>query len=59
VVVVDDDVTDGLDEIGGMILKVIGYDIEEGWLELTNANGSREYNLYPDEIARHYEEQVC
>jgi len=57
-VVVDEDVTDGADDIGGMILKVIGYEIEQGWLELVSENG-REFVLYPDEITRHYESQVC
>jgi hypothetical protein len=57
-VVVDDDVEDGDDDIGGMILKVTDYLIEEGMIELTGENG-REFLLYPEEIARHYENQVC
>jgi hypothetical protein len=51
-------VNEDVEGIGGMILKVTGYFIEEGIIELTGANG-REFELYPEEIEPYFESQVC
>ena len=59
-VIIDEDVEEIYwgEEVGGKIAQVIGYDIEEGLLELVTET-SKELALYPDEVERHFESQVC